>query len=263
LLVLGRVPPQFGHDSLRRLHRLNRRQALRALSALLIVAPAVWMAAEQVPLWRADFRTARGERRTVALADGSRLTLNTATAIDIVFSADARMLRLHEGEILVVTHADPAPAQRPFFVETAQGSVRALGTRFCVRRCDDQTRVAVFEHAVEITPVAGTATILRSGEQTSFNSSGLASVEPVATTAALWERGLFAAHQIRLAELCAELGRYRSGVLRCHPAVADMRVSGTFPIGNDDAALRLLEKTLPLRISSLGRYWVTIEPRTR
>jgi transmembrane sensor len=260
LAVLGQVPPQFGRDSLRRVQRLNRRQMLRALGALLVVGPAAWTASRQVPLLRADLRTARGERRAVTLADGSRLTLNTASAVDMVFTADARVLRLHAGEILVVTHVDPAPAQRRFIVETAQGTVRALGTRFSVRRGDGQTRVAVFEHAVEITPTAGPAMILRSGEQTTFNAAAVAPAAPVAATAALWERGLFAAHQIRLADLAVEIGRYRSGVVRCHPAVADMRVSGTFPIGNDDAALRLLEKTLPLRVSSLGRYWITIEP---
>ncbi|MGA9704425.1 MAG: iron dicitrate transport regulator FecR, partial [Pseudomonas sp.] len=54
---------------------------------------------------------------------------------------------------------------------------------------------------------------------------------------------------------------YRRGVLRCHDSVAGLRVSGAFPLGDTDASLRLLQDTLPVKISSLSGYWVTIEPR--
>jgi len=57
------------------------------------------------------------------------------------------------------------------------------------------------------------------------------------------------------------LARYRRGVLRCDPAVADLRVSGAFPLADIDGSLRLLEKTLPVRISHVTPFWTTVAPR--
>ena len=72
---------------------------------------------------------------------------------------------------------------------------------------------------------------------------------------------MMVARNMRLADLLAELGRYRPGVLRCHDDVAGLSVSGAFPLQDTDASLRLLQDTLPIRVSSLTRYWVAIEPR--
>jgi transmembrane sensor len=66
---------------------------------------------------------------------------------------------------------------------------------------------------------------------------------------------------MRLADLLDELGRYRAGVLRCHPGVAGLTVSGAFPLRDTDASLRLLQETLPVTVSRLTGYWVTVEPR--
>ncbi|MET0609860.1 MAG: iron dicitrate transport regulator FecR, partial [Pseudomonas caspiana] len=59
----------------------------------------------------------------------------------------------------------------------------------------------------------------------------------------------------------AELGRYRPGMLRCHSAVAELKVSGAFSLRDTDASLRLLNDTLPISVSNMTRYWVTVEPR--
>ncbi len=257
LQTVGQVPPQVGRDAMKRLRALNRRQALRALAGLIVAAPAALSVGQRLPEWRADLRTARGERKTVELADGSRLMLNTASSVDVVMTSAQSLLRLHVGEILVTT---PARTRVPFVVETMHGAIRTDGARFSIRRDADFTRASVFESRVAIAPLRASRFSLNAGGQVVFTAAHVGDTMPVAATDALWERGLFAANRLRLADLIAELGRYRSGVMRCHPAVADMRVSGTFPVGNDDAALTLLAKTLPLRIRNVSRYWVSIEP---
>jgi transmembrane sensor len=83
----------------------------------------------------------------------------------------------------------------------------------------------------------------------------------VDATAASWEQGMLAVRDWRLADLVDELGRYRRGVLRCDPAVAGLRVSGAFPLNDTDASLRLLEKTLPVRVSRITPYWTTVAAR--
>lgn len=261
--TFGQVPPALGNATLQRLERPARRQALRALGGLLVAAPAAWMAWRHLPWqnWSADIHTATGEQKTMTLADGTRLVLNTASAVDIVFTADERRVRLLAGEILITTGTDPSPTHRPFIVQTAQGSARALGTRFLVRLGQDSTRVAVYEGAVAITPLAGDGLTLRAGQQTVFRSNAAQPPQPTDPSAQLWEHGMLMAADMRLTDLAAELGRYRSGVLRCAPGVAELRVSGAFPIRDTDASLRLLEKTLPVRVGGLTRYWVSLEPK--
>jgi transmembrane sensor len=61
-----------------------------------------------------------------------------------------------------------------------------------------------------------------------------------------------------LAELLADLSRYRTGVLRCDPRIANLRVSGAFPIDNTDLALAALESGFSLRVNRYSRYWVNV-----
>ncbi|MGJ7545899.1 FecR domain-containing protein [Variovorax sp. LT1R16] len=263
------VPRNVGSQTMKRLAGPGRRQALRALGAVAVAAPVAWLAwrdpsaSTWIASWRADLRTAAGEQRTVTLKDGTRLVLNTASAVDVAFSSTERRLHLRQGEMLVTTsHQDPSSVDRPFVVQTAQGEVRALGTRFSVRTENEGTRVMLFEGALQIQTAQGEQSLLlRAGEQTLFSAMAIEPPRTASPAASLWAQGMLVASEMRLGDFAAELGRYRAGVLRCHPDAANLRVSGAFPLKDTDASLQLLQKTLPVRISTLTRYWVVIEPR--
>lgn len=263
LSTFEQVPADIGRRAVQALQPGARRRTLQMLGALLVVAPAGWVAWKQAPWrhWTADAVTARGERKSLELADGTRLVLNTESAVEIAFSPIERRIRLLAGEILIATHTDPSPTYRPFLVLTPQGSVQALGTRFSVRRLDEASRVAVFEHAVRIRTRAGAGRAVHAGQQVDFSVERVEHPEAVADTAGLWERGMLLATNMRLADVIAELARYRSGVLRCDALVADLRVSGALSLADTDAALALLERTLPVRVERTARYWVTVSPR--
>ncbi|MGJ7490484.1 FecR domain-containing protein [Variovorax sp. ZT4R33] len=263
------VPEAIGSETMKRLAKPGRRQALRALGIVTVAAPVAWLAwrdpvaSTWIASWNADLRSTAGEQRTITLQDGTRLVLNTASAVDVAFSLTERRLHLRQGEILVTTsHEDPSPIDRPFIVQTAQGDVRALGTRFSVRAEEESTRVALFEGALHIQAAqTGQSLMLRAGEQTLFSATAIEAPQAAPPTASLWEQGMLVANDMRLSTFAAELGRYRAGVLRCHPDAANLRVSGAFPLKDTDASLQLLQKTLPVRISTMTRYWVVIEPR--
>ncbi|WP_336874087.1 FecR domain-containing protein [Pseudomonas juntendi] len=267
--ILGefrRLPAPVTGETLRRLSRqgaVSRRQALQRVGMWLLAAPAAWMAWREAP-WQqraADARTAVGEQRSLTLADGSHVLLNTHTAIDIRFDARQRRIVLLAGEVLVTSANDPATPPRPLVVTTPQGHARALGSRFSVRIDGALTRVAVLQGTIANRPLHAAASVqLKAGERTAFDADRVLPATPLENGDLAWEHGMLLARDMRLADLLQELGRYRPGVLRCHPAVRGLKVSGAFPVTDTDASLRLLADTLPVTVQGLTRYWVTVEP---
>ncbi|QKV52214.1 FecR domain-containing protein [Comamonas antarctica] len=261
--TFAQVPPEICKQTLAAAPRLHRRRSLGALAALLVAAPTSWLAWRELSWreWMADEATALGEQRSIALPDGSRLTLNTASAVAIRFTAEERRVRLLAGEILVTTHADPSPRYRPFLVQTREGTAQALGTRFSVRRVDAATtRVAVFEHAVGLQTVQGAMLRLEQGGFVDFSAQAIGVPSAVERSAALWERGMLLARDMRLADVLAEMARFRSGALRCDPAVAELRVSGALSLKDTQASLQLLAQSLPVRIAPQAGGAISVGP---
>ncbi len=210
----------------------------------------------------ADLRTGIGERRTLELADGSELAINSDSALDVRFDEQARQLSLHRGEILIRTGQDPA--RRPFVVLTRYGALRPLGTRFAVRILPDAGHLAVFEGAVAVQHSGDTAprVTLQAGEQLRF-APGLDEAPQAADeNAVAWREDILVAANMRLADFLAEVGRHRHGRLACAPEIADWRVSGTYRLDDTDRILDVLRASLPVRIHTLTRYWVTVHPAT-
>lgn len=261
---LDAVPASLGMPVLGRQVRTTRRAAVKAAALLLVAGPAGYAAYRATPWreWAADERTAIGERRSMTLADGSRVDLDTATAFDVHFSDGERRLMLYSGAIQVTTGGDAGHAgpYRPFVVQTQQGSLRALGTRFVVR--DDgraSTLVAVLHGAVQATSSAAPLKrIVPSGQQLRFTASSMGEAAPVDPHVADWARGTLFAERMRLADFLSELSRYRPGLLRCDPGVADLPISGVFRLDRTDDILAALPQTLPVRIVSRTRYWISV-----
>lgn len=259
----GLVPSKVGVPVLRNAAAMNRRSAIKTLTLLIVAGPVAWTAYRVAPWqeWTANEHTATGEQREITLTDGTRLVMNTATAVDIAFDEHTRRIYLRSGEIMVTTAKDSAAMPRPFIVESRQGSMRALGTRFIVTQNSDTSRVAVTEGAIEVTPRDNESGvfIVDAGKQASFNndSGTLQTIDPHADA---WTTGVLYAEKMRLAEFITEVARYRPGILRCDPAVADLRVSGAFQLRDTDAVIKALVASLPIRATLVTRYWVTISP---
>lgn len=273
---LGGLPAALAMPALDRprSHRAQRRATVARLAALLAVAPAGWLtwqawhAADQRG-WGADLRTATGERRTEHLADGSRLLLDTASAVDIHFDGALRLLTLRQGAVSIETAADTATPHRPFVVDTAHGRLRALGTRFTVRqeggRADGgPVHLAVTEGAVELTlrGTASPALVVQAGQQTVLRAGELSAPQPLQPEATAWTHGMLMADAMPLAAFCAELSRYRPGLLHCAPEVSALRVSGSFPLDDTDRTLTMLASTYPVDVQTRMRgYWITVVAR--
>lgn len=260
------VAPPLLRSVLRNADGNTRRMVLRSLiglgvlsgSAVVVRKQAVWQTAT------ADHHTNTGEQRQIVLADGTRVMLNTATAIDVRFDDHMRQIVLLRGEIMVTTAKDSAA--RPFEVVTDNGNIHPIGTRFTVRHnlsdTPSTTAVAVMEGAVDVTAASGDTVRVNAGEQTRFTALSVLMPFALDDSITAWTDGILVVERVRLSDFLKELDRYRKGVLRCDPAVADLLVSGSFPLHDTDAVLGLLSETLPLQISHLTRYWTTISKKS-
>ncbi|SAI69488.1 regulator of iron dicitrate transport [Bordetella ansorpii] len=259
--VFDQVPASVAGRALRGT-TLQRRGRRALLTLGLAAGPLAWLAWRETPwqAWTAQVTTRTGQRRDLHLDDGTLLTLNSGTAIDVIYTANERRVVLQSGEILVATARETSAHYRPFIVQTPQGESQALGTRFTVRLLDDRTRVAVYEHAVRVRPTAGQALRLEAGQQAEFDRRDVRAPSAADEGALAWRHGMLLARDMRMDALVEELGRYRPGVLRCDPDVAALRVSGALSLDDTDAALAALQAQLPVRVRRFSRYWVSVGP---
>lgn len=245
-----------------RQRRLDRRGMIKGMALLLGVGGLGWAGWRTSPLptvvaaWSASHRTGTGEIRELALPDGSRIWLNTNTAMNIAFTAQNRRIDLITGEVLIAT----APDARPFIVATAQGQTRPLGTRFTVRSGDDATLVAVYQGEVAVTNEGQGTRIVPAGQQTRFSSTAIEPPETADPAREAWHRGVLVADDIRLADLIAELSRYQHGYINVAPEVAGLRVFGGYSLTRPTHTLSLLEKVLPIQVSRPLPWWTEIRP---
>ncbi|WP_164962200.1 FecR domain-containing protein [Rubrivivax sp. JA1026] len=238
----------------------TRRRVLRTLGLAVAVIGSgeAVRRSEAWALWAADERCATGEVRSLVLPDGTRLVLASASAVDLRYDADQRLIVLRAGEILVTSAPDAA--RRPLAVRTRHGLVRALGTRFLVRDLGAASQVAVYEGAVELQPGGGAAGLrLDAGQSARLADDGVTPGGAADEADTAWTRGLLLADGRRVDELVAEIARYRRGVLRCDPAVGALRISGVFPLHDPERALLNLTLALPLRLRRVGGWWLTVE----
>ncbi len=265
---LGGLPTALAMPALDRTQRRSRRAAVARLAVLLAAVPGGWMSWRMVQQqgWTADLRTATGEQRSVTLADGSRLLLDTASAVDIRFDAHQRLIHLRRGSILLETAADPSGVDRPLLVATAVGRLRALGTRFSVQQ-DSEGRfvdLAVTQGAVEVTlhGASRPALVVPAGNWARLTERGAGALETASAQQLAWAQGMLVADAMPMSEVCARLARYRSGLLHCAPEVMTIKVSGAYPLADTDRALAMLAETYAVSVHQRWRgYWVTVAAR--
>lgn len=258
--TLSGVPADTALAVLRERPDAQRRQALKLLGVLLLAGGSSYLVQSELP-WReamADIRTATGERLQHLLADGSRLSLNSASAVNILFSASERRIRLLAGELLLESGHDAL--QRPLIVETAAGEIQALGTRFSVYQHGDDSQVELFEGELELRPWKAATTRLQAGQSRWFSAIRLGDVAPANLNAIAWHNGRLIAERMPLGAFVTELARYRPGMLRCDPAVAHLPITGVFPLANTDRVLEALAQSLPVKVHRLTSFWVTVGP---
>jgi transmembrane sensor len=210
----------------------RRRPALRwaaGLAASVIVAAGLgwWL----TPSRPEQFQTMVGEQRSVMLADGSRVTLNTASKIEVRLQADHRVVQLLQGEALFEVAHD---AQRPFDVHAGNVVVRAVGTQFDIDRRAARTAVTVVEGHVAMIAAdshTGNFPVLSAGDRVVVDSAGPGALEHNVNLAeaTAWTQHQLVFHHRPLGEVADEFNRYNVGRIEIRsPSLREQEVTGTF-----------------------------------
>ncbi len=264
--------PEFSAPSVRQ-HRPRRVYASRAFIPLLAAAAVFWFAislylpqqSNPLRLVFSDYHTRPGEIKAVELSDGSAIVLDTSSALSVDYQASQRLVYLHQGRAQFTVAADYA---RPFTVIAGKAHVRALGTSFQVYRTDGgAVDVVVSEHSVAVRngqdpgQPTGDGVEVAAGERLTF-APGSPLPTPAAANpeqSAAWQQRKLIVNDRPLAELTAELARYRNGrIFIGDERLNRLRVSGVFSLADPEKAIHTVARALDLKETWIGPWWVVL-----
>ncbi|MEQ1531525.1 MAG: FecR family protein [Methylococcales bacterium] len=212
-----------------------------------------------------EYHTKIGEVREIKLADGSRLLLDTNSAVSTEFNAAMRQITLHHGQVRFSVANDTQ--QRPFEVLADGLVVTALGTVFDIykHKSTDDISVTVQEHAVSVRAaidVQAQRTVkVNAGQQLHYRP-GLELAKPDSVDlnqVSAWQQQRLFINDRPLRELITELDRYRSGrIFLADAELQELRVTGVFSLTNPDDVLDKVCKVLNLKQTELGAWLVLL-----
>ncbi|KRB94885.1 hypothetical protein ASE22_02890 [Sphingomonas sp. Root720] len=186
------------------------------------------------------YRTGIGERKTITLADGSVVTLDTSSTLNVLHWATERRVSLVGGEAFFRVAKDAA---RPFIVQTASGNVRALGTAFSVRTIDRGFRVALTEGKVRVAiPAEESQEMLTPGQMLTYDGAVIRRNLDGAEKATRWLSGELVFQNVAIADAIAEMNRYSTRKLLWagDTTAGQRKLSGVFKTGDVHTFVRAL-----------------------
>ncbi len=242
------------------------RAAVAALAAAVLTS-AVWLLVDHrmAPIY---LETGVGEQRSISLADGSIMHLNTGSQARVRLNDSERRIVLSRGEARFTVARD---SRRPFVVVTPQATVRAIGTVFNVQAAAGNTAVTVLEGRVALSAVtpgaAGAAAYLEldAGQQATLTGQGelYADTGPSLEQARAWPQRQLVFRDDTLAEVVAEFNRYHTASIRIDdPLLAGLKINGVFDARDSASLIEYLQRYRDVHVQDLpGGGKVISRPR--
>jgi len=244
--------------------RLVPQAAMAGLAAMVVGGGWLgWGHWQQRPVFEQSFASKRGQQISVALPEGSTLRLDTATRVEVAIYRDRREVHLPQGQALFDVRSD---SERPWHVFAGPMRITVLGTRFAVRHTQDglepgrvhvvveEGRVRVARDGVghEAMSASPAFVELTAGQRVTADAqgriAGVAAAFP--GTAMAWRDGRVVLSDTPLGEAVAEFERYMdTGLTILDPAVAALRLNGSFELLQLQAFKRAIPQVLPVRLA--------------
>jgi ferric-dicitrate binding protein FerR (iron transport regulator) len=240
--------------------RTGRRKSLAALLGIFAVGvtgTAAWQHLQREALrFQTTLATLRGRRLQRDLPDGSKVTLDAQSRLEVDYTAARRLTRLHEGAAFFAVQRDTA---RPFVVQALGVEVTVLGTRFGVEIDGGLGVVVQVESGLVRVDAHGQRAELSAGQGLRVFQERLV-LTNVANPAA-WRNGELDFDAVPLADVLARLERYSPAALRATPAAAGLPVGGTVRVADARGWLASLPSVLPVRVSRLPNGDIEVDRR--
>ena len=216
-----------------------------AAAAVALLVVGVTLVAEW-PAGGDRYATEIGEQRTLMLADGSRVMLNTDTIMTVKFVEGARRVSLDHGQAFFTVAHDAA---RPFTVDAGGARVLATGTQFDVHRNGDAVDVTLVEGSVRVSAGNRPVARLRAGQALTLNSGRVSPIKAVdMAPATAWTRGRIVLDGMTLQDAITAVNRYVDTPVRLEaPGFANARISGTVDTGDARNFAAAVTAVLPLK----------------
>jgi len=237
-----------------------------ACVAAVVAAILLWRlhAGVRDPIVMRELSTAPGQRVTLALGDGTRITLGPASTLRYPtdFPHTGRAIEL-DGEGYFEVHHDPT---RPLVVRTARAETEDVGTTFVVRdyRADSEPQVTVADGRVSVSVVGGadaghdrrSRTVVSRGQVGTVTSGGTIIVRNDVDLGpeTAWARGELVFRHARLRDVLPELSRwYDIDIRLAEPSLGELEVTTSFKDEPLNEALNALSAALGLIPDRNGR----------
>ena len=241
--TIGKIAPAYAESwrpFLEKRHRVAARRKRRtfqlaaAAACLLALAcgPKIWWQAQ------ADYHTGTGQTRIVQLADLSTVTLAPHSAIDVVYTAGERRIRLLAGEAFFEVTPD---AVRPFRVATKTLNATVLGTGFDIR----DNEIGVVHGVVRVAPsgASGRTQKLTAGQTVRVERTRIDCGTKPTSQIAAWRRGQLVAQDQSMADVVDQLRPYYAGmIVITDSALAKRPVTGLYDLKNPALALAAIAR---------------------
>ncbi|MHB1205629.1 MAG: FecR family protein [Rhodospirillaceae bacterium] len=205
-----------------------------------------------------NYSAQRGEIRFVPLADGSLITLDTASTVAVRYTRGVRNVELVAGRALFNVAKDKS---RPFVVMAGGLKVQAVGTSFAVRNVDAHPpEVLVQEGIVDVgrqtekAPVRVGANMRVVASAASGPGLHVVSVDPAAVSRELaWREGMLSFEDVSLASAAEEFARYSdTRIIVADPQLQLVTITGVFSARNPQGFAHAAALSLGLKISGNG-----------
>lgn len=242
----------------------------RAAAACLIVGLAGGALLYQMRLQPVEYETEIGGRRVVALPDGSHVSMDSDTALQVSYTDTARALTLTRGRARFDVAHD---ASRPFTVTAGAETVVAVGTSFDVEKLGSTVLVTLLQGQVVVKqeegalPVRGISKAkpsvpLTQGQQlvaARHTQPTVASAD--LQVAAAWEAGHLVFHDEPLGAVVERVNRYTEHPVSVDPAAADIRISGVFNAGDVGSFVSAITGYFPVQATTTGSGRILLQHR--
>lgn len=198
--------------------------------------------------WPADHSTAVGEIAAATLDDGTRILLDSGSAVDVAMKGGQREIRVLRGRAFIAVAED----RRPLRVLSGDAVIRDIGTRFAVSRTDDGEHVAVADGLVELREARGDqARTIGPAQASALSGDTLAAVRPINPLETFgWTRHRLYFSNRPLGDVAAELRRYHRGwIVIANDQAATLPISGGLSLDDPAAAMAELARLSGTRLT--------------